>query len=208
MEVLGTEWPEAVRRSGLGNGFVMRQVLKSAGKERGISLIEMMIALLVVTVGLIGSVALATLAIGNNTRSRAGSTSAALAEMVIDQISAIPVGAGVTSVTVTDCAGNSITMNTSGATSGSGANLTASGNIDFTQSYSSVPAGYAMRYTVCGATTATRSVYDVRWNVQSLPSGRAQYVVVGAQLSGSGSGNLRLNALPLSVRTVVGNAGN
>jgi Tfp pilus assembly protein PilV len=185
----------------------MRPVLKFAGTERGTSLIEMMIALLVLTVGLIGSMTLASYAIGNNSRSKTGSSSAALAEMVIDQISAIPVGGGVTSVTVTDCAGNSITINTSGATTGSGANLTASGYVDFTQSFSSVTAGYAMTYTVCGVSNGAQRVYDVRWNVQLLPSGTAEFVVVGAKLSGSNYGYALLNALPVNMRTVVGNDG-
>jgi len=186
----------------------MRPGLKFAGTDRGTSLIEMMIALLVLTVGLIGSMVLVSFAIGNNTRSKAGSTNAALAEMVIEQISAIPVGGGVTSVTATDCAGNSITINTSGTSAGSGANLTTSGNIDFTQSFGSVPSGYAMTYTVCGVSSGAQRVYDVRWNVQLLPSGRAEFVVVGAKLSGSNFGNALLNALPVNVRTVVGNDGN
>jgi Tfp pilus assembly protein PilV len=186
----------------------MRPVLKFAGADRGTSLIEMMIALLVLTVGLIGSMVLVSFAIGNNTRSKAGSTNATLAEMVIDQISAIPVGGGVTSVTATDCAGNSITINTSGTSAGSGANLTTSGNIDFTQSFGSVASGYAMTYTVCGVSSGAQRVYDVRWNVQLLPSGRAEFVVVGAKLSGSSYGTALLNALPVNVRTIVGNDGN
>jgi hypothetical protein len=186
----------------------MRPVLKFVGTDRGTSLIELMIALLLLTVGLIGSMVLVSFAIGNNTRSKAGSTNAALAEMVIDQISAIPVGGGVTSVTANDCAGNSVTINTSGASTGSGANLTTTGNIDFTQSFGSVPSGYAMTYTVCSVSSGAQRVYDVRWNVQLLPSGRAEFVVVGAKLRGSSFGNALLNALPVNLRTVVGNDGN
>jgi competence protein ComGC len=207
--VPGTEGAEISRRfPKFQQRIVMRRVLKFDSQERGTSLIEMMIALLVLTVGLIASMVLASFAIGNNTRSKTGSSSASMAEMVIDQISAIPVGGGVTSVTVTDCAGNTITIDTSGTSTGSGANLTTSGNIDFTESFASVPSGYAMKYTVCGVNTGAQRVYDVRWNVQLLPSGTAEFVVVGAELSGSSYGTALLNALAVNLRTVVGNDGN
>jgi competence protein ComGC len=179
-----------------------------AESEHGTSLIEMMIAILVLSVGLIGSVAVVSLAIGSNTRSRRDSTSAAVVEMVVGQISSIPVGGGVTTVTVNDCAGNVATMNTSGTAAGAGANLTSSNTIDFTQSYASVAAGYAMRYTVCGVTTSTESVYDVRWNIKTLPSGKGEFVVVGTRALNSSTKDPHLYALPVNVRTVVGNDGN
>jgi Tfp pilus assembly protein PilV len=186
----------------------MRTACKSKGKQRGTSLIEMMIAILVLTVDLIGTIALASVALNSDTRSKRDSTSSAMAEMVAGQISAIPVGGSLNSVTVTDCAGNSLTVNTSGTTAGAGATLTTSGTVDFTQSFSSVTAGYSMKYTVCGVSNGLQTVYDVRWNVKTLPSGKAEYVVVGAQFSGSNSKVAQLTALPVNVRTVVGNDGN
>jgi Tfp pilus assembly protein PilV len=188
-------------------GFEVYPAGKNTCRERGTTLIEMMIALLVLVVGLLGPIALVSIAVSSNARSKRDSTSAALAEMVIGQISTIPVGGAVTAVTITDCAGNSTTVDVSGTTSGSGANLTTSGNIDFTQSFSSVPSGYAVKYTVCGATSGTQFVYDVRWNVTLLPSGKEELVVVGAQPAGSASADAWLNALPVSLRTVVGNDG-
>ncbi|HXW55835.1 MAG TPA: hypothetical protein VEJ67_08820 [Candidatus Cybelea sp.] len=168
----------------------------------------MMIAILVLSVGLLGSVAVVSVAIGSNSRSRTDSTSAAVVEMVVGQISSIPVGGGVTTVTVTDCAGNSATVNASGTTAGSGGNLTSSHTIDFTQSYASVPTGYAMRYTVCGATTSTETVYDVRWNIKTLPSGNGEFLIVGARTINASTNEPDLYALPVNVRTVVGNDGN
>jgi Tfp pilus assembly protein PilV len=168
----------------------------------------MMIAMLVLTVGLIGSMALVSVSIGSNARSKKGSTSVALAEMIIGQISSIPVARGVTSVTITDCAGNNITVNTSGTAGGEGANLTTSGNIDFTQTFSSVTAGYGMRYVVCGVSNGMQSTYDVRWNVKLLPLHKQEFVTVGAQSIGSSTANPLASALPVSLRTVVGDDGN
>lgn len=179
----------------------------SVACQKGASLIEMMIAILVLTVGLIGSAALMAVAISSNARSRRDSTSTAVAQLVLDQISAVPLGGSTTSLTITDCAGNSTTVNTSGTTAGSGANLTGSGSIDFTQSFGSVSAGYAMTYTVCSVSNGLQTAYDVRWNVTKLPSGKEEFVVVGAQILGTNSNSPQFFAAPVSIRTVVGNAG-
>jgi Tfp pilus assembly protein PilV len=186
----------------------MRETSERNRGNKGQSLIDLMIAMLVLAVGLVGSASLVALSIMSNARSGSDTTSAALAQMVVGQISAIPAGGSVTSVTVQDCAGNSWTIDTSGATSGSGANLTTSGLVDYTQTYSSVPAGYAMKYTVCDASNGLQAVYDLRWNITLLPSGKEELVVVAAQLVASGTSSLPFQSPPVDLRTVVGNQGN
>lgn len=179
-----------------------------ARSDKGSSLIEMMIAIIVLTVGLIGSMAVASVSINGNTRDRRDSTSTAVAEMVAGQISAIPINGGVSSVTITDCAGNSSTVNTSGTTTGAGANLTSAGVVDYTQSFSSVTSGYAMRYTICGVSSGVRTTYDVRWNITTLASSKEEYVVVGAQFANASSRNGQVYTPAVNIRTVVGNDGN
>jgi Tfp pilus assembly protein PilV len=190
----------------------MYRLYRLGRREQGTSLIEMMLAMLVLTIGLVGSMAVVSLAIGSNSRSKKDSTSAAVAEMVVSQIAGVcpngPCSAGNTSVTLTDCGGNTWTIDTTGTTAGAGANLTSSGNIDFTQSYSSVTTNYAMKYTVCGVSNGTQTEYDVRWNVKLLPSGKEQFVVVGAQfLNSNSTSNARAFAPAVNVRTVIGNDG-
>ncbi|HKQ88570.1 MAG TPA: type II secretion system protein [Candidatus Acidoferrales bacterium] len=186
----------------------MQPSCKVAHRQRGTSLIEMMIAILVLAVGLVGSMALASVALSTNTRNRQSSTSAAVAEMVIGQISTIPMGGSVSSVTVTDCAGNSSTINTSGTSGGSGATLTSTGKVDYAQGFSSVTSGYAMRYAVCDVTNSITATYDVRWNIKKLPSSKAEYVVVAAQFANTEGGSAQINAGAVNLRTVVGNDGN
>jgi Tfp pilus assembly protein PilV len=177
--------------------------------QRGSSLIEMMIALVVLTVGLIGSMALVGIAIGGNYRSKNDSTSTALAEMVAEKISAYPVCNGCApTFNVTDCAGNAHSINTAGAIAGSGANLTTSGNIDYTQAFNSVPANYAMRYVLCGITNGAQANYDVRWNIKLLPGNNEESVVVAARMANANTQVTTLNAPAVNVRTIVGNAGN
>ena len=185
--------------------FRVKQRRSRIRGERGTSLIEMMMAMVVLTVGVLSAMALPMISISGNSRNRWDSTGTILAEMVMDNISAIPVGATTTSVNVTDCAGNTFTINSAGSTSGTGANLSG-GNIDFTQSASSITAGYAMKYTVCGNTTATQSVYDVRWNVQTIIASKTNFVTVAARIV-TWNNRPQLFAIPVSLRTVVGNAG-
>ena len=187
----------------------MRTSKKVCRTQKGASLIELMIAILVLAVGLIGSMALAGLAVNTNTRSRRSSTSAGLAEMVLSQISAIPVGGSTTSITLTDCAGTASTVNLSGTSAGAGATLTSSGTVDYTQSFSSVTSGYAMRYAVCDTTNSRQYKYDVRWNIKSIPSSKEEYVVVAARFAGtSTTSSAQVAAAPVNLRTVVGNDGN
>jgi Tfp pilus assembly protein PilV len=183
----------------------MKPARRYAKREQGTSLIEMMIAMVVLTVGLLSAMVLPIVAIGSNSRNRWDSTGTILAEMVVGQISSIPVGGANTTLTVTDCAGNTHTISSVGTTTGAGANLN-SGNIDFTQTSSSIAAGYAMTYTVCGASASTQTVYDVRWNVQTIRANNTNFITVAARAS-NWNGNPQLFSIPVTLRTVVGNAG-
>jgi len=169
------------------------------------SLIELMIAMVVLMVGVLAVMSLIAVAIGSNARNRRDSTGTMLAEMVLDQISAIPVGASPSTVSISDCATNSYTIESAGSPSGAGANLSGS-NIDFTQGAATITANYSMMYTVCGPSNDTRAVYDVRWNVQTITA-NSNFVTVAARLRNSGT-DPRLFAIPVTLRTVVGNAGN
>jgi Tfp pilus assembly protein PilV len=183
----------------------MSTVRRLVKGQEGTSLIEMMIAMVVLIVGLVGAMTLPMVSISGNSRNRRDSTGTILAEMVIDKISSIPVGAANTSVTITDCAGNLLTINSAGGPSGAGANVS-TGSIDFTESSNLIPSGYSMLYTVCGSSTATRSIYDVRWNVQTITANKTNFVTVAARVT-TWNGNPQLFSIPVSLRTVVGNAG-
>lgn len=186
----------------------MNAIQKQTCKQRGTSLIELMIAILVLGVGLLGSAALTAVSINSNTRSKNESVSTAVAKAVLSDISSIPISSSAIP-TITDCAGKSSTVKIAGSSTGSGATLTSDGDIDFTQSFSSVPSGYAMKYTACNLVNGTQAVYDVRWNIATTPSKKEELVVVGAQFYGSNSSaDPQLFAPAVDLRTVVGNQGN
>lgn len=184
--------------------------MKANGKIRrqgGTSLIELMIAMLVLGVGLLSSAAMTAVAINTNIRSKNDSSSTAVAQAVIAQISAIPLGT--TTPIIIDNCGSSTTINTTGSTAGAGATLTSNGTIDFTQSFGAVATGYAMKYTTCDAVNGIKATYDVRWNITwTSSSGKEELLVVGARSMGeSTTGRGYFYGPAVNLRTVVGNQG-
>jgi Tfp pilus assembly protein PilV len=170
--------------------------------QRGMSLIELMIASFVLMVGVLGSAVLIPLAIGTNSRNRQQSNSTVIAQMVMERITSASV-AGSSAITITDCGGTPVTLNVTGSTSGTGATVLSTGSIDFSvaQGSTGAPAGYYMSYTSCG-TNNRQSIYDVRWNIQT-PSSYVKLVTVSARLKGAGTNQI-LFSLPVTIRSMVG----
>lgn len=191
----------------------MRIIHGRKNRETGSSMIEMLIAIVVLAVGLIGSMAMVGVAVNGDYRSKNDSASTALAEMVAEKISAYPVCNGgctpAPAVSITDCAGVAHPITVTGVAGGTGATLTATGKIDYTVATAAVPAGYGMVYKECGVTNATQASYDIRWNINLLPSNDSELVVVGAQLvNATTAKNTGANAPAVNIRTVIGNDGN
>ena len=173
--------------------------------EAGFSLLELLLACLVMTVGLLGCTVLIITTIANNGRNKWDSTSTLLSQMTLEAIASVPANAS-TAVTMTDCNPNassaSHTVNTAGATgSGAGAPLLSNGEIDFT---AATVTGYFMQYYNCQASTADRqAIYDVRWNVKTINT-NARLVTVSAQLADTSSWQANLHIRPVSLKTIVG----
>jgi hypothetical protein len=164
--------------------------------QRGMSLIEMMIACVVLMVGVLAMAALIPLAIGTNSKNRQQSNSTVIAQMLMEKILSVPPGAP--TPTLSDCTGASTTITGSGSPSGSGGALLSSGDIDFSQT---ALAGYYMLYTACGS-GGRQSTYDVRWNIKT-PSPYAELVTVSAKLRGSNN-NLVLFSPSVTIRSMIG----
>ena len=157
------------------------------------SLIELMIALLVLLVGVIGSMPLIGLSIGGNGRSRQQSNSTALVQMVEEKISSVKASLS-PNLTITDCAGNSSTI----ATAVGGSALNSSGVVDFTQSPVS---NYQMLFTDC-ASGGMQFTYDVRWNI-TQPTPYTKFVTVSVQKQNAGT-DAKFFSLPVTIRTLIG----
>lgn len=103
--------------------------------EAGFTLLEMMIASMVLLIGLTAGMMLMVIAIANDNRSKTDSSATVLSQMTLETIGAVSANA-ITSMTIVDCnpttSSASHTISTAGSTSGSGAPLSG-GAIDFTQ---------------------------------------------------------------------------
>lgn len=177
---------------------MMRRQKKSASrKQGGMTMIELMIAMVVLAIGIIGSMALVIRAIGGDSWSKQLSNSTVLAQTVTERMMAIPAATNLTNLTITDCAGNISTVSTFPG----GPTPTSTGDLDFTQA---IVANYQMYYTDCD-TNGHQAIYDVRWNVQSITgsNGYVKLVTVSAQLKKAGH-NAMVFAPVATVRTIIG----
>jgi len=177
------------------------------GNERGTTLIELMISMLVLAIGLAAVTIMLTGAMASNNKSSRDMTATLLAQMVMEQIMAQHVYSNGT-INITDCAGNSWTVGTATGPAGvgNGANLNSDGSIDFTQSYSTLLANnYAMQYVDCSTSGGTQTTYEVRWNVMSVSNNTTSRLITsGARVVPSDATKLggSLFALPVTLRGI------
>ena len=184
---------------------------KRKSKERGFLMIELMISMVVLTVGLGGLLILLISAMYTDKRAASDSSSTMVAEHVLEQITAEGLGADGT-LSITDCAGNLLTINTArpaaiglntgtgGSYGGNGAALTINGIIDWTQPIAAVPVGYGIGYTACGA-NGRQTTYDVRWDVIRMSANNRLTVIGARPLASAQVGGLKF-VFPANLRTI------
>ena len=169
----------------------------AARKQRGMSLVELMIAMVVLLVGLMGSMSLVAISMGNNNRSRLQGNSTIIAQMITEKVSSVKATTSPV-LTVPDCAGNILNITTAAG----GSPLNAQGDVDFTQA---PVAGYQVIYTDCGS-NGRQFTYDVRWNIQQ-PTTYVKVLTVTAQKANINVGNaydLKYVSFPVTIRTLIG----
>lgn len=153
---------------------------KGAKMSRGFSLIEVMIAMAVLVVGLLGGITVIAVATANDGRSKLHSNAILLAQSTMEKIAAIPAAAGNTQTTLTDCAGTPHTIETAVPAAGGSPALIStgafSGTIDFSQP---TVANYSMVYVTCSS--GGNIGYDVRWRIDPGPTPATQLVTVSAK---------------------------
>ncbi|HKD79125.1 MAG TPA: prepilin-type N-terminal cleavage/methylation domain-containing protein [Candidatus Angelobacter sp.] len=172
---------------------------ESDAKSRGFSLLELSIAMAVLLVGLLGGIVVISVAATNNGRSKIHTTAATLAESTMEKILAIPQSAtGAAAQTqITDCAGNTFTIETSQGGSPTISVGAFSGAIDFNQP---PKANYSMTYAMC---SSSKELYDVRWRVDAGPTQSTQLITVSAKSVSANRG--ALFTLPYTLHELRGN---
>ena len=175
-------------------------------------LIELLIAMSVLAIGLGGVLVLLISAVLTNSKAGKDTSATMVAENILEQISAQPGNAtgAAALLQITDCAGANWTIDTNAATlgagtglnGGNGANLTNLGVVDWTQSYATVQANYAMRYVACG-NASRQMTYDVRWNVVRMTTNNRAVVISARPVESTTVGGLKY-VVPVNLRTVDG----
>jgi Tfp pilus assembly protein PilV len=170
--------------------------------ETGMYMVELLIAMVVLMVGVLGSMSLIIVAIGTNGRNKQQSNSTVVAQMITEKIMSVSASTSPT-LTITDCSGAAQNINTTGSSTGTGATLLSSGDVDFTQTLGSAgaPVGYYVQYTTCG-TAGRQAVYDVRWNIKTI-STYTKLITVSTKLRSAGK-DPRTFAFPVTIRSMAG----
>lgn len=172
---------------------------KARAAQKGMSLLEVLIAAFILIVGVLGVMGLVITAIGANSVSRQQSNSTAIAQMMMEKIMSVPANTNPT-LSITDCAGNAHNISTAAG----GATLLSSGMysgaVDFSQA--SV-ANYSALYTTCG-TSGRQIVYDVRWKIAAIAgTGNLKMVTVSAKQQNASS-NPQLSAPEVTIKSMAG----
>jgi len=179
--------------------------------QAGFTLVEILIALFVMAVGLMGVAALFVTAIASNQRSKVDSGATLVSETVLDQISAHDANNAGT-IPIVDCTGvqRNFSMVAGAANNGAGATLipvgtAGAGSINWAGGAN----GYTNNFVMCGP-AGTQLTYEVRWNVMAMPGAMdvtsQQYlrmVAVSSRQLNQGN-DARLFNPPVTLRTVVG----
>jgi hypothetical protein len=171
--------------------------------QSGISVIEVLVATLVLMICSLGIVGMISASIVTNNRNKLDSTGTMLTQAVIERVKSTIIGSGTSSLV--DCTGTTWTIDTS-----PGGAALSSEKIDFTQT--APPTDYHMDYVVrspCSSTGAEITTYDVRWHVEivgdpvTMPT-NTFLITVGARMKGHSEGNM-FYSLPVNFRVMAGN---
>jgi prepilin-type N-terminal cleavage/methylation domain-containing protein len=174
---------------------------KTAKMEGGFSLIELMIAMAVLAVGILGGIVVIAVATTNDGRSKLHTTAAAMAQSTMERILAIPAkasGPGA-QTRITDCAGTTFTIETALGGSPLITSGAFAGSVDFTQSPQQ---NYSMSYVMCSG--GGNVPYDVRWRIDAGPTPSTQVVTVSAKPAVTNGAAAAQFTLPSTLRQTRG----
>jgi len=175
---------------------------KRRGSEAGVTIVETLMACVILSIVSLGMISLIIAAIATNNRNKIDSTQTMLVESILEEIHSTFNGTGTSSLS--DCTGTAHVIDTTIPNTGSvGAALTGS-SVDFTEA--DPPAGYHMDYVIrtpCEITGNLVGTYDVRWHLDQLGTTNSYLITVSARLKDHGEGNIYF-ALPVTLRFMAG----
>jgi prepilin-type N-terminal cleavage/methylation domain-containing protein len=202
------------------NRFISPRRLRG-NRECGLSMLELLIAMTVLAVGMLGCVVMILAGVQSNSRNKNDTTAVVLDQEILEMFATYKNYPTSGFVAINDCGvvanvHNASVVQAAGPL-GAGATLyTAAtaplpgnvGDIDWTQPApalaTSTVTGYAMQYQACNG-----DVYEVRWNVMEVspnPSSRISMLTVSSrQVSAGATHNATLFATPTTLKTLIEN---
>jgi prepilin-type N-terminal cleavage/methylation domain-containing protein len=181
------------------------RIISRKKNSRGFTLVELMLAMVVLVVGVLGGMTMVIIGVTRDNSNRVDTTATNVAQAVLEQIS----GAATNSnpvLTMTDCKQTDQTTSTLKVnTAPGGAQLLSNGDVDFAgQTAASLNANqYQITFVVCG-NNGLQTSYDVRWHIDAVGAGGwGKLVTVSARqpfvATQSGMAMIR----PVTLRTIV-----
>ena len=184
---------------------------------------QLMVAMTVLTVGMLGSMIMILAGMQSNTRNKTDSSAVVLDQEILEKFATLKLYPAPGFVTIYDCALNAGNANAHNASLAQGPSPAGAGAILYTTGTAPVPAnvgdinwtqptpalatsvaqGYAMLYQTCSG-----DVYEVRWNIMQSPapngSTRLSTLTVSSrQTAAQGSRIGMLFAPPTTLRTLI-----
>jgi prepilin-type N-terminal cleavage/methylation domain-containing protein len=189
-------------------------------RDLGMSLIELIIAMAVLSIGMLGAMTLMVVGMSNNANSKTDTAATILDQQILEEFATLKNYPKNSTVTITDCAltGSNTHLASlfQAASPGNGATLYTSATAPMPSLIGAVnwsvaaptlatsgASGYAMHYKTCNG-----DMYEVRWNVTELNNRLSLLTVSSQQLSGvnvgsNGAKNALLHARPTSLKTLI-----
>jgi len=191
-------------------------------RQGGMTLLELMIAMAVLAVGMLGATGMILAGVQANTRNKTDTAAVVLDQQILEQFATLNNYPKAGTVIIADCGllaggANSHVASLTATTAGAGATLyTAAsaplpsqvGDIDWTQATptlaTSATAGYAMQYRTCNG-----DLYEVRWNVMLVNGGTSNLSLLTVSSRQVAAANTRASILfsnPTTLRTMIDGA--
>ena len=196
---------------------VNRRFRRFGHRQTGMSLIELMFALVILVLAMAATLPLFVIAVAGNNRSKIDTQAVLVTQMFLEEISDASKSSGNGNVVVNSCdgsqvvdgGGNPVTIAAFSCASpgGCGCPLSTAGrDIDWTKGTSSCTNGGYAYYTTCSGSSSAVT-YEVRWNFQPvLTSG--QLIAVSGRLKGSPAGTAAQRIpqfmIPITLHTLYG----
>jgi prepilin-type N-terminal cleavage/methylation domain-containing protein len=194
----------------------------SHAKDRqcGMSLLELMVAMGVLAVGMLGATGMILAGVQANSRNKTDTAAVVLDQQILEQFATLNNYPKAGTVTIADCGligANSHLASLTATVAGAGATLYTAGtapipgqigDIDWTQPApplaTAATAGYAMQYRTCNG-----DLYEVRWNVMLVNGGTSNLSLLTVSSRQVAAANTRASILfsnPTTLRTMIDGA--